>query len=398
MNRNLLLYIIAFFTIFLIDFGMNSYFSYKLNTENYLFYQNLINMLPFAISLLSLGTPFGVVYLTSLTKDKKKLYLQESNLFVLIVSSTIIFFMLAIYFFGTLELYILVAFLLAFFNVIKQNAVTYFLALKKLDSASFIRLNQKIIYGFLSIVLIDIFIVNLTNFSFILIFAEFIGFLVLLLRYKIIKFKAFTKIKSILKVSKYSFFSNAISMLTIALPIILLNYYGYSSKDIIIFAIAYSLLKYSGIILGPFMQLITPYFTPIKNDKVSVISYYNKFFLLILIVSFFVTIIAYYFSSDIINIFFDKKYMDAIEIFKVLLFSIPFMFLNSYTVIVISSIQSIKKTFKLSLIGFIFIFTSLLISMNLQSSLFTISVIIVTGYIFDLFISLNVFNKYHKER
>ena len=45
MNKNLVFYIITFFTLFLIDFGMNSYFSYKLNIENYLYYQNLKNYL-----------------------------------------------------------------------------------------------------------------------------------------------------------------------------------------------------------------------------------------------------------------------------------------------------------------------------------------------------------------
>jgi O-antigen/teichoic acid export membrane protein len=185
-------------------------------------------------------------------------------------------------------------------------------------------------------------------------------------------------------------------MLTISLPIILLNYYEYSSENIIVFAIAYSLLKYSGIILGPFMQLITPYFTPIKNNKKLVINYYKKFFLIILGISIIISSFLYYFSPYLINIFFDKKYISAIDIFKVLLLSIPFMFLNTYTIIVISSTQSIKITFKLSIIGFIFIFTSLMISMNLHYSLFVVSYLILIGYIFDLFISLYIFNKYNK--
>lgn len=384
--------------IFLIDFGMNSYFSYTLDMKTYLLYQNLTNMVPFFISFLSLGTPFAVVYLSSLQKKKTDIYLLEANMIVLFMAFSAILFACILYVFDYVQAYILFAIILAFFNVIKQNAVIYFLALKRLAVASFIRLNQKIVYGAVSLLLINVIYVNETVLGMILIFGEVVGFVILTQKYRIIAIQKVKKIKSILKVSRYSFFTNAIGALTISLPVILLNYYKYASKEIIVFAIAFSMLKYSSIILGPFMQLVTPYFTPLKNDKLLVKNYYKKFFWLILFLSLVVTLFCYALGPLIINLFFEKEYMGAGALFQILSFSIPFMFLNTFTMIIISSIQSIKKTFKITLIGFVFVVTSLVGCTYFHCSLSFIAFVICLGYLFDFLISSMSFLIYMKEK
>lgn len=396
MRKNLCLYVITFFVIFAIEFGMNSYFSYRLSIENYLFYQNLINILPFAIAFLSLGTPFGVVYLTSLKKDRPVVFLQESNQLVLILSVASIFISVIFYWSEIVGLYVIVAIILGFFNAIKQNVVAFFLAKKNLKVTSFIRLNQKIIYGFTTIVLINIVALTTFRMGLILILGELLGFIVLMLKYKVIRFGTFTKIKSIVSISKYSFFSNAVSMLSVSLPIILLNFYNYDPKEILSFAVAYSLLRYSSLILGPFMQLITPHFSPIKNDMNKVKVYFNKYFLLIFLVSVVVMIFSYFLTEPIITIFFDSKYKNATDMFKILLFSIPLTFLNSYVVIVISSVKSIKSTFRITTVGFLFLSTLLLSSVVNHLSLTIVCFVIVASYGFDLIIGYCTFTKFMK--
>jgi len=394
MRRNIVLYVVTFFVVFAVDFGLNSYFSYRLNVENYLFYQNLINIIPFSIALLSLGTPFGIVYLTSLTKDKPVIYLQESNQLVLMLSVASVIIVSLLFVYGVVNLYVVTAFSLAFFSAIKQNIVAYFLSKKDLVATSFIRLNQKLIYGLIAIFLVNLFVLNFGILSVVLVAGELVGFVILQIKYKVIKLKKFRKLKSILKISKYSFFCNAASMLTVSLPLLLLNYNDYSHSDILSFAVAFSLLRYSGLILGPFMQLITPYFTPIKQDVRLVKALFVKFLPVMVIVACLVPIGAYYFTEPLINIFFDAKYHHAILLFKILLLSIPFMFLNSYLVIVISSVQSIKVTFRIVVASFIFLLLCLSFTTKYNYPLTTVCYVIVIGYALDFILSAIVLNRY----
>jgi O-antigen/teichoic acid export membrane protein len=344
-KKNIVIYAIVFFVIFAIEFGLNSYLSFTIDKEQYLFYQNLMNVLPLFTTLLGFGTPFAVVYLTSLSKYNNKVYLLESNLFTLYFSLFLFSFCVILYNLEYLELYILIALILGFFNAIKQNSVNFYLAKKELNKSSVIRLNQKLIY--LMVIVVSIYFLTINNdktVSMILVTGEILGLLVLTFKYRIFLFSKFKKIKSILNISKYAFLSNLFSMISLATPIVLLNYFEYSSAEIISFSIAYSLLKYSGILLAPFMQLITPYFTPIKNDFEKVKILYKKYAILLFAFGIIISFVMFFLSEFIINTFFSQEYNNAVDIFNVLIFSLPFLFVNSFSMSLISSVISVKIT------------------------------------------------------
>jgi len=353
-KKNILIYAIVFFVIFTIEFGLNSYFSFTLEKEQYLFYQNIVNVLPLFTTLLGFGTPFAVVYMTSLSKSNNKLYLYESNLFTLYLSLILFGFTLILLNFQYIELYIIVSLVLGFFNAIKQNSVNYYLAKKELNISSFIRLNQKVIYVLVILFgLIFLSIKSNQNLSILLILGEVIGLLILTIKYKIFIIKKFKKIKSIIKISRYAFMANIFSMISLATPILLLNYFDYPTNEIISFSIAYTLLKYSGILLGPFMQLITPYFTPIKNDIVKVKRLYIKFSLVIFVIGLTLSVLMYFLSPFIISMFFNQEYSQSSELFTILIFAIPFLFLNSFSMSLISSVINVKLTSKIVFITMI---------------------------------------------
>ena len=344
-KKNIVIYAIVFFVIFAIEFGLNSYLSFTIDKEQYLFYQNLMNVLPLFTTLLGFGTPFAVVYLTSLSKYNNKVYLLESNLFTLYFSLFLFSFCVILYNLEYLELYILIALILGFFNAIKQNSVNFYLAKKELNKSSVIRLNQKLIY--LMVIVVSIYFLTINNdktVSMILVTGEILGLLVLTFKYRIFLFSKFKKIKSILNISKYAFLSNLFSMISLATPIVLLNYFEYSSAEIISFSIAYSLLKYSGILLAPFMQLITLYFTPIKNDFEKVKILYKKYAILLFAFGIIISFVMFFLSEFIINTFFSQEYNNAVDIFNVLIFSLPFLFVNSFSMSLISSVISVKIT------------------------------------------------------
>jgi len=271
--------------------------------------------------------------------------LLESNLFTLYFSLFLFSFCVILYNLEYLELYILIALILGFFNAIKQNSVNFYLAKKELNKSSVIRLNQKLIY--LMVIVVSIYFLTINNdktVSMILVTGEILGLLVLTFKYRIFLFSKFKKIKSILNISKYAFLSNLFSMISLATPIVLLNYFEYSSAEIISFSIAYSLLKYSGILLAPFMQLITPYFTPIKNDFEKVKILYKKYAILLFAFGIIISFVMFFLSEFIINTFFSQEYNNAVDIFNVLIFSLPFLFVNSFSMSLISSVISVKIT------------------------------------------------------
>jgi O-antigen/teichoic acid export membrane protein len=376
-KKNIIIYAIVFFIIFTIEFGLNSYLSFNLESSQYLFYQNIINILPLFTVFLGFGTPFAVVYMTSLSKSNNKVYLLESNLFALYFSLAIIAFFSILYTLEYLELYILIALILGFFNAIKQNSVNFYLAKKELNKSSFIRLNQKLMY--LIVIVISIYFLTINNnsmLSTILIVGEIIGLLVLTYKYKIFIFKKFKKIKSILKISKYAFLANLFSMISLATPIILLNYFNYPTNEIISFSIAYTLLRYSGILLGPFMQLITPYFTPIKNDLKKVKHLYIKYSFILFVIGITVSIAMYFLAEYIISIFFSEAYSQAIELFKILVFAVPIIILSSFTSTLISSIVGVHYVSYIAIFGSFIIFTLVIIALMKFNIIFLVFAVI----------------------
>jgi O-antigen/teichoic acid export membrane protein len=391
MKKKLSVYIAVFFSIFIIDFGLNSYLSFNLQDGPYLFYQNINNLLPLFTTLVGLGTPFSVLYLTSLSKSRNSIYLLEANLFTLIFSCCIFVIVLILYNTGSLELYVMIALILAFFNAIKQNSVNYFLSAKELNKSSFIRLNQKVIYIFIIILFLYLFINNnKITFSASLIMGELIGFIVLVGKYKIIKLKAFTKIKSIIKISKYSFLANIFAMISLSIPIIFLNYFGYTTNEIVSFSIAYTLLRYSGILLGPFMQLITPYFTPIKKSRKKVEKFYLKYLIIILLTGVFVSVFMYFSSPFLIGQLFNKEYKYAIHNFKILLFAIPFLFINSFTMSLISSVINVKLTARIVFFTMLFMgFGAGILSFNKNNTDF-LCLFILCFYIIISIVSVSI--------
>ncbi len=352
MKKNLLIYIVVFFLIFIIEFGLNSYLSFNINEKEYLFYQNIINTVPLLTVLIGFGTPFSVVYLTSLSRNNNNIYLLESNLFVIYFSLFLCIIFLFLFKLEYLDLYILVALILSFFNAIKQNSVNFFLSKKELIKSSFIRLNQKLIY--LLVVVFSTFIITLDNnidFSYILILGELLGFIILVLKYKVVIINRFYKLKSIMIIAKYAFLTNFFSTISLAAPILLLNYFKYSVVEIISFSIAYTLFKYSGVLLGPLMQLITPRFTPIKNDKKRVHLLFKKYFIVISLSSIILSCIIYLFSDIFINLFFSSKYSESVSLFEIFIIGIPFMILSSYTSSIISSVVNVKYNFFISFVA-----------------------------------------------
>jgi O-antigen/teichoic acid export membrane protein len=394
MNKtNIFIYTIIFFIIFVIEFGLNSYLSFNLELSQYLFYQNIINILPLFTVLMGFGTPFAVIYMTSLSKSNENKYLLESNLFTFYFSLILLFIFLILFSFDYIHLYILVALILGFFNAIKQNSVNFYLAKKELSKSSFIRLNQKLIY--LIIIVISIYLLTINNngiLSTILIIGEIVGFIILVYKYKIFIFKKFKKIKSILIISKYAFLANLFGMISLATPIVLLNYFDYPTIDIISFSIAYTLLRYSGILLGPFMQLITPYFTPIKNDLKKVKQLYIKYSFIIFLLGITVSIVMYYLSEYIINIFFSEVYNQAIELFKILVIVIPIMILSSFTLTLISSIIGVNYTSNISIFGAFIMFILVIVAL-IEFDIFFLVYTVIAHSLYILLSGSYILNK-----
>src|SRR5690606_9421031 len=135
--------------------------------------------------------------------------------------------------------------------------------------------------------------------SVVLISGELVGLLFLQYKYKIIRMVVFTKLKSIFTLSMFSLVATILYTLTLSILIYALNYFIFLPKDIASFAIAFSLLKYSSLILTPFMQLITPVVAPLKNRKNELQKIFYKNFIIILIIGI-ITGCLIHFSSHII--------------------------------------------------------------------------------------------------
>jgi O-antigen/teichoic acid export membrane protein len=335
--------------IFVLEFGLNSYLSFNLTKDRYLFFINVFNLLPFLSAVFSLGAPFAIVYLVSLQKKAKLLYLIESNLLALGTFSIVLATSTIFYLYGSVSVYFIVACFLAFSLVVKQNTVNFFLAQKRLNDASFVRLNQKLI--FTAVVGLSVFFSIQKygdNWTYILILAELIGLGILQYKYNIIKFTKPTKTKSIFAISKYSFVATALYTLVMAVPVLALNYHRFSAVDIVSFSIAFVIVKYSLLVLAPFMQLVTPIITPIKKDIKKVKEIFYKYFLYITIFGIFSGILVYLFSGFIVG-FFSKQYELAVELLKIFSWYIPILLINGYSSTILSSLGGIKDILKITL-------------------------------------------------
>ena len=396
-KKSTVTYGLVFFFVFCVEFGINSFLSFNLQKEQYLFYINIINIIPLLTVLSGFGTSFSVIYLTSLSKSNSPVYLFDSNTFVALFGLLLLFLFIGLFELKALEPYLIVALILSIFNAIKQNYVNFFLAKKSIYKSSFVRLNQKLVY----LTVIACFFLYFQSFdekllSVMLITGELIGFLILLIKYKLWIVKKFTKIKLILKVSKYAFLSNIFSMISLATPIFLLNYFKYPEKEIISFSIAYTLCRYSGVLFAPLMQLITPFFTPIRRNKVEIKRLYIKFFKALLLSGVIINIIMYFLSEQFITIFFNNDYNQAAHLFKLLSIIIPITILSSFTSSVIASTVGVVFDAVIASTGSLLIVLISIFSLKEAEVDYLIYIVILHSF-YILFSGMFVLNKWWKK-
>lgn len=350
-RKNISLYAITFFIVFALEFGLLSYLSHAISKENYLFYVNIINLLPFISTLIGFGAPFAIVYMSSIQPPKARRFLLESNFLSLYIFLALFLLITVLYLIKYSPLYAVISIILGFFLAIKQNTISFFLSKKDLKAASFVRLNQKIIFTLTVILPTTIMLAYPSSiFSILLISGEIIGFIVLQLKYQIIKPLKFTKIKSIFIIAKYSFLGTLISSLTLAIPIFSLNRLNFNIIDIASFAIAFSFLKYSSLLLAPFIQLIIPILTPLKNDIKNLKIFYYKYLIYTLTLGVLSALFLYFCADSIINFFFSNQYKSAANIIKKFSWCVPLLLINSYSSTVISSIGGIKSILNITII------------------------------------------------
>lgn len=390
-NKNLIFYAMAYFLFFVIDFGLNSFLSFFLSTNSYLFYQNILNVLSFSTTLVSLGVPFSIIYIVSKksNSENKKLLFDASNLVFKFFYILLIIYV-CIFLFDSSNLYLIVALFMGLSLSIKQNLLNYFLGYKKLDIAALVRIFGKLISG--GIIIFFVFILNVKNnymLASILIFSELMSIVFLNNKWCFINLRQKKKYyKRLVSYGKYAFMSNLASMTTIAFPIVFMNYLKISEITIIEYSIAYIILRYSSLLLGPFMQLIVPFFTTEqKQEKVRLM--FKKYSILLLVFGFFMILILQIIIDPLVTTFYNEKYHNAIILFQYLSLIIPFMFLASFSSTVISALGKVNFTSRIQMVLMIFALilgSYLILKYKEYGALYIIMIIYILQVLINYFI------------
>lgn len=394
-NTEMAVYVVLFFSVFLIDLLLSSFLSFLLTPEEYSFYIKVINLIPLATVVIGVGTPFSILYLSSLSKKKGILILNQANVIVLANGVFfVVLFSIGLYFRESL-FFIFAAVVLAVFNVLKQNAMNYLLGGGDKIGSSFVRLNQKLFHSIVLLAGILIFGIGSSFDSgsigiglfLLMLLGEVIGFIVLQYKLKVVAVIKLTKIKSIFLISKGSLGSNLANMVSLSAPLLVLDFSGYNNELLASFGVAFLLIKSSGIILGPFFQLITPFVAPVKSDKRRVFYLYRKFSAVVFFIGLGAAVFFHVSSDFLISILYSSSYFFAAKCLQIMSISIPFLMLVSFSGSFLSSIGGVFNTFKASLLSMFFMVSGAVFSSQYDLEFFSYFIVVyyLVSYLFYQF-------------
>ncbi len=388
-------YMIAFGLVFLIEFGTISLLSFKLGLLEYNSYQKIINILPFAMAIISLGAPFSIVYFISSGYQNKK-YLFDANLASGYAFLAALILAAAFAFLSQSYIYLMLAVALGFFGAVKQNTISYYLGKKDLIQASKIRIYQKS-FALLPVVFVVLlgFHIGIGQLFALLLFGEIIGFIVLQHKYKIMS--AQTKVKYLKRfrvTSYYSFLTNSVSMFMAAAPFLILGYFSDDPKVEIEFAIAIMIIRYTTLMLGPFMQLIVPSVAAIKKERARVSQWIRKNIPIVLVVAFGLFVLMYLLGGFAVGLLFSDKYKNATAIVEILSLLLPFLILNSFLAATLSALGKIELVFKITLVTSLILVAASSVTIFVTEDVRMFSFSIILSYMVGTFLYIQGYRKW----
>lgn len=249
----------------------------------------------------------------------------------------------------TINIGIIIAALAVGISSLTGYGTTIFQSKLRLDFVTYIDIFTKIITVFL----IFVFVSLKLNFYFIVstvIVGNLSGLLLsifFLKRFMDFSFKydkelAIKIIKWSLPIGITSFFSLAYFRLdTIMLSVMK------SQSEVGIYSLAYKILENILVLWGFYMASAYPILANLKSDKNKLLDLLKKSMLFASILSVFIILIGFIFAPFLISIFGGSRFNDSILPFKILLFSVPFFFLDNF----MYNLLLINKEFKLILYG-----------------------------------------------
>ena len=353
-KNGILFYWLSFFILIVIEFFIGGIFSKVLARENYSFYVNVLNTLPFYSILVNLGISYSISYVIAHNPAIRFSFLKQS------FSMQRKWYLLL----AAIHLGICIIFSHAYFDILfvttvisytyayKLNLTAYFVATGAWSRAVLSNTLQK------TSIAVAIAIIYFSHSLQVFVNGHFIPVYILLelgvVLFYFILFPGINRqIASSLKASyrkriysfgKYAMLNNGLNVLYYTLITLIIRTSELDTHLQIITGLSLLFFRYSAVSIAPVFASMSPQLTKIKGSTELVQQLYKKYLAFSVSFALLIVLGCMLCFSFVIHRFYAASYHDLPKYFSFYVYLIPLLFINSFHGTFLSAIGKIKTT------------------------------------------------------